>query len=263
MKKYYKIIQIVSAMIVLTTLYFIWPLPFQYLSQKVLIPAVSSAVSGLSKAAEPLRTLGRIQNLDDKNKRLEKENNELRAQIIKITEQTNKCRGIINERESALQTELPLKQALVIGKSPFSFNQIFIVNLGFDDGVRQESAVLAGGYLLGKVVDLTNKTATVKLVTDHSSLIPAMTVNSRQSGIVQGGLEGLVLSDIPVDATVEEGEAVVTSGMGGNLPAGIPIGIISRVEQKSGGLFKNIRLQYQVNPTHIEVVSVIYSDEQS
>lgn len=248
---------------VLTAFYVIWPLPFRYISKKIIIPFVDGGVSVVSKVFEPFRVIGKIQSLDSKNKELEKENLELKAKVITSDEAANKCIGQIDERNSAQKTKIDTTQAFVVGKSPFSFNQVFVVDKGFDDGVREGAAVLSNGYLLGQIVEVAHGDATVKLVTGHDSLIPAMTLNSRQSGIVQGGLAGLLMTDVPVDAKVQESEPVVTSGMGGDLPSGIPIGQIASIKIQSDKLFKNITVSYPLDTSSVEVVSIAISDESS
>ena len=263
MKKFRVYFQIGIVAFTLTILYVIWPLPFRYVSKELLIPVVNGGVVFLSNAAEPIRTIGKIQTLDDKNKKLESENLELKAKVISAQEQKNKCISQIDERSSAQKTNVETIQASVIGKSPFSFNQVFIINKGFDDGVREKTAVLSSGYLLGQVIEVTDETSTVKLISGHDSLIPAMTLGARQSGIIQGGLSGLSMTDVPVDAEVKESEAVVTSGMGGDLPSGIPIGEVSSIEVKSDKLFKNIKVSYPINTNNIETVSVVVNNESS
>jgi len=255
--------QIAFAVLILLVLYIIWPLPFRYVSKKLIIPFVDKGVVLVLKAFEPIRTISKIQTLDYQNKKLEDENLELKAKIIAMEEQKNKCVSQIDERNSAQKINVNTVQALVIGKSPFSFNQVFIVNKGFDNGVREKSAVLTKGFLLGQVIEVTHKNATVKLITGHDSLVPAMTIKSRQSGIVQGGLAGLSMTDVPVDAEIRESETVVTSGMGGDLPSGIPIGEISSIQIKNDKLFKNIEISYPINTNSIEVVSVVINDESS
>lgn len=263
MKNNKVLFQVGIVVITLTAFYIIWPLPFRYISKKAIIPLVDGGVRVVSKVFEPLKTIGKIQALDSKNKDLEKENLQLKARVIASDEAANKCISQIDERDSAQKTNINTTQASVVGKSPFSFNQVFIINKGFDDGIREGAAVLSGGYFLGQVVEVAHRDATVKLVTSHDSLIPAMTLNSRQSGIVQGGLAGLSMTDVPVDAKIQESEPVVTSGMGGDLPSGIPIGQISSIKIQSDKLFKNITVSYPVSINSVEIVSIAINDESS
>jgi len=71
------------------------------------------------------------------------------------------------------------------------------------------------------------------------------------------------MTDVPVDAEIKKSEAVVTSGMGGDLPPGIPIGETSSIQVKNDKLFKNIEISYPINTNSIEVVSVVINDESS
>jgi rod shape-determining protein MreC len=263
MKKSKIYLQILSVIVSLLVFYFIWPLPFKFVSKKFLIPTVSKSTSLFSRLIEPVRIIGKIKELDDKNKQLERENLELKAKAVQAEEQRSKCVSQIDEAGLAQKVDLRMIQALVVGKSPFSFNQVYIINKGFDDRVQQGSAVTTGGYLLGQISEVSHNSAIVKLITRHDSLVPAVTLNSRQSGLVQGGLAGITMTDVPVDANIEKNEIVVTSSMGGELPSGIPIGEISDISTNSNILFKDIKIRYPINLNKVEVVSVAISDESS
>lgn len=256
MKKYNVYLKTIAIFVFILTLYYIWPLPFKFVSTKVFIPVLTKASFFVSKALEPVRIIGEIKELDDKNKKIEEENLRLKADLARAQEQKNKCLNQIKERELAQEVNIDTIQALVIGKTPFSFNQIYTVNKGYKDGVQEGKAVMFAGYLLGQVLEVSESQASVKLITRHDSLIPIITLESRQFGLVQGGLAGLSITDIPVDANVKEGEAVVTSGLGGNIPNGIPVGKISDIKSKSDSLFKDIGVEYPINLNSVEVVSI-------
>jgi len=256
MKKYNLYLRIVAIFVFILILYYIWPLPFKFVSTKVFVPALTKSSFFISRVLEPVKIISEIKELDDRNKKIEEENLQLKADLARAQEQKNKCLSQIEERELAQKVNVDTIQALVIGKTPFSFNQIYIVNKGYKDGVQEGKAVMFAGYLLGQVLEVSESQASVKLITRHDSLIPIITLESRQFGLAQGGLAGLIITDIPVDADVKEGEAVVTSGLGGNLPNGIPVGKISDIKSKSDSLFKDIRIEYPINLNSVEVVSI-------
>lgn len=106
------------------------------------------------------------------------------------------------------------------------------INKGSDDGIRDGSAVMVGdGQLLGTVTAVDTSSATVRLVHQRQSKVPAaIWGRTRTIGLVEGQ-NGSVLhmEFIPVDATINEGDLVVTSGLDGALPPNIVIGLVTSV----------------------------------
>lgn len=73
--------------------------------------------------------------------------------------------------------------------------------------------------MVGRIIDVTALASRVLLITDPSSSISARLQTSRAQGSVQGRLTGnLRMIMIPLEATVEVGDIVLTSGLGGQLP---------------------------------------------
>lgn len=106
------------------------------------------------------------------------------------------------------------------------------IDKGVDDGVLDGSAVVVGdGQLLGTVIDIDTGSATVRLVHQKESKVPAaIWGRTRTIGLVEGQ-NGSVLhmEFIPTDATINEGDLVVTSGLDGGLPPNIVVGLVTSV----------------------------------
>ena len=128
MKKNRVYFQIGITIITLFAFYIIWPLPFKYISKNIIIPFIDRGVVLVSKAMEPIRTVGKIQTLDDENKKLEDENLELKAKIIAMEEQKNKCVSQIDERKFAQKVNVNTIQASVIGKLIIRSTSVFPVS---------------------------------------------------------------------------------------------------------------------------------------
>jgi len=86
---------------------------------------------------------------------------------------------------------------------------------------------------------------------------------TRVTGIVVGNLgAGLRVRYLPLLADVVVGDEVVTSGMGGIFPKGIPVGRVTAVERTSGALFQEAVLQPKVDLGRLEEVVVLMNAEQ-
>jgi len=117
--------------------------------------------------------------------------------------------------------------------------------------------------LVGRVVEVTPYTAKVQLVTDPVSASGGLLQRTRVTGIVSGNLgAGLRMRYLPLLADVAVGDEVVTSGMGGVFPKGIPVGRVTAVERKSGALFLEAVLQPKVDLGRLEEVLILMVAEQ-
>jgi rod shape-determining protein MreC len=247
----------VSIAVLLVVFYFIWPLPFFWFSKNVILPTIEVLSDAVYRAASPIRVLIEINRLDQINKNLESENNALRSELAKAKFESYLCEEIKKEKDASSAAGFEVISARVIGRTSYGVNQSMILDKGSADGVKEGAAVISQGYLLGRIVTVDQRKSELRLIFSHLSRIPAMIESNHESGLVQGGLEGLTLNDISVKAKISPGDKVETSGLGGDLPPGILIGTVSEVLGIKGGLFQSAKIESQIKPTSIEVVSII------
>lgn len=237
-------------------LYKIWPFPFEVFARSVVLPSAYKIENIAKESMAPFRLIGKINGLDKENKRLREENQVLNAQVAQTQEKSQICLELKGEAGASSSLGKELIPARIIGRTPEEFNRSIIVDSGSNSGVRQGAAVVSMGYLIGRVDKVLASQSEVFLITNHSSFVPAVLISSRETGLVQGGLEGLVLTEVPVNSKIAEGESVLTSGLGGDLPSGIPIGKVSEI-QKSGSLFQTVGIEYPIQISKVEMVSII------
>jgi rod shape-determining protein MreC len=104
--------------------------------------------------------------------------------------------------------------------------------------------VLSSAGLVGRVVVVAGPYAKVQLITDRAASVGAMILRTRRQGVVRGsGQEGggLSLEYVPASVDVRPGDSVLTAGIDGVYPRGIPVGTVVSVEA-GGQLFHKIRL---------------------
>lgn len=166
-----------------------------------------------------------------------RENEALRARIDELTEENNRLTSEVYELER-LRALYDLDQeymqyektaARVIANDSGDWFQVFRVDKGSADGIREGNNVLAGGGLVGIVTDVGAHYATVRSIIDDSSRVSAMALQSGDTCIVGGDLtlyrEGrLTISDIQKDADVKDGDRIVTSNISSSYLPGILIG---------------------------------------
>ncbi len=110
--------------------------------------------------------------------------------------------------------------------------------------------------LVGRVVVPADPYAKVLLITDRSASVSAMIKRTRRRGMARGaGEESLLLDNIPLQEDVRPGDEVVTAGIDGVFPRGIPIGVVTSVEP-GHELFHRIRVQPHIEFALLDQVYV-------
>ena len=245
-----------AALILVVILYEIWPDPFWLVSRRVILPLAEKTTDGVKIMASPFSVIANFNALEEENKQLEAENNELRAALAKQKEQSHICASVTEEIKSSSAFSIA-SVAKVTGRTPRGYRESLIVDAGKQDSIREGAAVISNGYLVGKVKKVYDSQSEIELVTSHVSLIPAILEKSRESGLAQGGLEGLMLIDVPTNAKVEANEKVLTSGLGGDLPSGILVGATLPVVGVRKGPFQSVKISSPINYSAIEFVSIL------
>jgi rod shape-determining protein MreC len=115
----------------------------------------------------------------------------------------------------------------VIGEAGGPFVRSVLINVGSDGGLSRGDAVVNGEGLVGRLTDVGHQASRVLLLTDLNSRVPVVIQETRERAILAGdNTERPKLAYLPPDAHVKSGQRVVTSGNGGVLPAGLPIGTV-------------------------------------
>jgi rod shape-determining protein MreC len=133
--------------------------------------------------------------------------------------------------------------ASVIGIDPGQVYKSIHLDKGAADGVRKDMVVLdRNGRLVGRVVDpVSQRECRVQLISDEDSGVGVLTERSRVVGVLQGDAEGRCRLKYIVKTNKDVGvdEEVLTSGLDGIYPSGLPVGRIVSITEDSG-LFKKI-----------------------
>ncbi|MEI0486318.1 rod shape-determining protein MreC [Brachyspira intermedia] len=178
-----------------------------------------------------------------------------------LSAENERLRALLNE---APTDEYPLEYAEIVSKDPQNFYTTIVINKGSAHGIVVGMPVISyqNGYkgLVGKVVEVRRYNSRILSLVDQRSQISVMLESSRTTGIMVGQSPKSTqthLQYIDLQMDVEEGERVVTSGMGGVFPKGILVGTIFKVEKKNYGLFHDLYVEPAVNFSTLENVYVI------
>ena len=132
--------------------------------------------------------------------------------------------------------------AEIIGVDPDPNRQEIVINKGTGDNVFRGQAVLDSQGLIGQVVDAGPLSSRVLLITDASH---AMSVQVNRNGVraVLAGVgqsSGLKLLYVPDTAGIQQGDLLVSTGLGQLYPRGYPVASVTSVNHQAGTPFAHI-----------------------
>jgi rod shape-determining protein MreC len=200
-----------------------------------------------------------ITRLRQRNLELEAEVSNLQSEIIDLKQQIAETRVLSALVEFArVHPENRYLAAAIIGRDPSPFVKYVIINRGSDGGIRSGMPVVTSQGLAGRIAAVTAGAARVELITDPSSTINVRLEPSGAQAVLLGSLTGeLSLDLIPQTASVNVGDLVLTSGLGGNFPGNILIGQITSVSRRETDLFQQASVQPVVDFSKLEIILLI------
>lgn len=187
---------------------------------------------------------------------LRQENQALRNLLLKL-----QGKGEIQDMLSTVSRSVLV--ASVIGIDPGQIYKTIQLNKGSSAGVRPDMVVLdRRGRLVGRIVEpVSARESRVQLISDEDSGVGVVTERFRVVGILQGDSEGRCRLKyvVKTNKEVSVDEEVLTSGLDGIYPSGLPVGrIVSISEDKD--LFKKIVVQPYFDLSDLEQVAVLTAD---
>jgi len=206
-----------------------------------------------------------IEALQQRNAELEEVLVQLQGELAQLREIEQDYQRLVNLLEYTETTEnREYVTADVVGVGQYGLVRSIIINKGTRDGITVGMPVVVELGLVGRVYAVSANFSQVQLVTDLNSFVSGRLVDSRAQGTVQGeGLDtgSLEMLYIPLDAEVNEGDLVVTSGLGGNFPADITIGQVVSARNLEFELTQEAQIASLIDFTTLEFVLVITNFE--
>ena len=185
--------------------------------------------------------LGRIWNVLNGNDDERADSNEiLLSELLAKQREFNDVKEENRQLRSMLDVDAPVGwraiRAEVIMRDPANWMLEFRISRGEQDGIRLGAPVLAGNSLVGRVIETYNESALVATVASPDCRLSVFVQNADglsfpgvfcgTSRMDSGSKVECRVDFLPKDASLSPGDAVVSSGMGGQLPYGIPVGIL-------------------------------------
>jgi len=226
----------------------------------VRVSAAFGYMGGLSRHYLELR------GAKEESAALRERNLELQSEILRLQEENRSLKsGAALFSESGL-TRREANPARVVGYDPVALHRSIVIDRGTDDGVTPDQAVVSGGAIIGRVFKSGGKTSQVLLVTDLNSAVDVLDARTRARGLLVGKRREMGLNRqqwltqaeyVSASEEIKAGDLMLSSGLDGVFPKGLPVGVVSGVKKDATGLFWQAEVEPYAELNKLEEVLVL------
>jgi rod shape-determining protein MreC len=217
-------------------------------------------------ATAPFAAVSRASEFFSTQSQLREQNTALRAQKLRDAEglltlealraENESLRRLLSAREQ-MPTDSIFAEIVYAGRDPFS--RKVIIDRGVQHGVQTGQPVIDASGVLGQVTRVQALLSEVTLIVDKDHAIPVQVVRNGLRGVAYGSGDGstLELRHMASNAEVEPGDLLVTSGLDGLYPRGLPVAKVAKIERDAAFAFAKIVCQPVAGTTQHQQVLVL------
>jgi rod shape-determining protein MreC len=220
-------------------------------------------------ATAPGQVFERISGFFASQAGLQQENAELRARLVIAAQNAQRYEATAAELAQLrrltgaferLENKATPVEVLYSGRDPYA--RKLVVDKGSSQGVRAGQAVIDESGVVGQVTRVHPMVSEVTLLTDKDQAIPVQVVrNGLRAVAFGGGASGaLELRFLAANAEIQNGDKLVTSGIDGTYPPGLPVASVVRVERDAAAAFARITCQPAAGVERNRYLLVLSSD---
>jgi rod shape-determining protein MreC len=229
----------------------------------VVSPIRSTVTSAASRSSQTINDVRHIDEVQKENRLLRSEVSELRAlaarQKSAERENTYLREALAYKRENP---DVSLLTARVVGMDSVDALDTVVIDRGADNGVRVGMAIISRGNLAGRVLAVTSSSASILPIDSTQSSVHAVTTGGpgETDGIITSdGGEHLTLTRIDPEAVLTVGDVVMTSGLAGRFPRGLPIGRVLSIHSSPASVFRKAVIDRFERTEDLDILQVVLS----
>ena len=193
-----------------------------------------------------------------------RENSRLKEELAKLRLENQLSSELLAENEQ-LRAVLSFKKQYpptsvvvqVIGKESSTSSDTITVNKGLLDGIERDLPVITSEGVVGRVQAVIDGTAKVLLITDPGSTIAVRVQRNREEGLLEGKLDRCALKYVSYYMDIQEGDILITSGLDGIYPKGLPVAYVTTVRRHESSSFQTVIAQPMVTLSRLEEALVL------
>ena len=207
------------------------------------------------------KSLREFEVMKTENEQLKQQNSELEKSLREFEVMKTENEQLKQQLNLAEKyTEYTTIPGTIISRDISNYSKTLLINIGSDNGIKENMTVIAEEGLVGYVVSTTPTTAKIQTIVDSASSTSCLTSTTRENMICKGTIENestLKATNLSIDANVIQGDSVETSGMGGIYTKGIHVGRIKSVSDGTNKIDSYAIIETAVDFDKLETVLVI------
>jgi rod shape-determining protein MreC len=196
--------------------------------------------------------------------RAERENKRLKNELDRLRLENQITNELLSENERLraavgfMKLNSPASVMVqVIGRESSPSSSTITVNKGSSSGIRRDHAVITPDGVVGRVQTVLPGTARVQLLTDPGNAIAVRVQRNREEGLLEGKLDRCALKYVSYYVDVQEGDLLITSGLDGIYPTGLPVAVVTRVRKHEASSFQTVYADPVVRISRLEEALVL------
>jgi len=181
------------------------------------------------------------------------ENHSLREEVASLSAELSLAENLAAENDE-LRKDLgfkksnpfnfPLIAVDVISRAGSNWFEAVFINKGSADGLSVDQVVISKDGLVGRITEVGRFSSKVMLITDPDSSVGVLKKGSGDLGIMVGGaMSSLQMKYVGASSNIGAGDQVLTSGVGGIFPKGIPVGTVTKTSVRDYDIFKYVEIK--------------------
>ncbi len=180
-------------------------------------------------------------------------------QLAALQEENNQLRRLL-EAQERLPRKSVFAEILYAARDPFS--RKVVIDKGSQNGILAGAPVIDDVGVIGQVTRVYLLMSEVTLLSDKDQAIPLQVLRNGLRAVGYGGAEGglLDLRFMAANADIQNGDTLVTSGIDGTYPPGLPVATVARIERDSAYAFARITLAPTAGTERYRQVLVLSND---
>lgn len=195
-------------------------------------------VDFLKNSADYFSSLSRLEDENNRLKRAQLENAETILRTQQLEAENERLRKLLDVRDRQ-KVNGRVAQIVYAARDPFS--RRVIVDKGQQDKISAGQPVVDDAGIIGQVTRVFPFVSEITLITDKDQAVPVQILRTGQRSVVFGlGNGQLELRYLPANTDVQNGDTLVTSGLDGIFPRGLPVARVVHIERDTSYSFARI-----------------------
>ena len=193
---------------------------------------VSSALASVYYPAQlAASSISSYKSVADENDRLKEENARLRQETYHAREALQELSRLHTLVRFDDKWDFPIVTARVVGHNAGRFLTTIVINRGTKHGVKEDMPVFSMNGMVGKITKASLGHSRVQLMLDPNLKLSVMERRTRVAGFLESRNGRTLMAMVPTHAGIQTGDTLITSGLGGIFPKGIPVGTVNEVRK--------------------------------